>query len=89
LFLSVKDWHIVTREIERVVRSAIVQLRSELAVELAQRNEEIKTWINGSFMRNGVVEAKIDTLSTRLNSVCDRLARLEDQNDTKTFRGTS
>jgi hypothetical protein len=69
-FLSVRDWQLVIAEIAKMLRSETNELRADLAIQRSEDKDELRAWINGSFMRSGVVDAKID-------AIVDRVDRLE------------
>ena len=76
-FISARDWKILASETDKVIKSAILELRAELAVDHTKRNEALKEWLDRSFMRAGIVEAKLETIQTKLEDLCGRLDRVE------------
>ena len=51
------------------VRAAVADLKAAIAEQRMQDREEMRSWINGSFMRAGVAEARIESLTRRLDLV--------------------
>ena len=68
-FISVRDWQILIAETDKIVKASISDLRVQLANDRIEDRDDIKNWINGSFMRAGVVEAKLEAIADRLDHI--------------------
>lgn len=51
------------------MRAALAELRTEIATARAEDKEELKLWINGSFMRTSLVTAELKALTIRMDSI--------------------
>lgn len=58
------------------VKAAMEKLRADLAEGRAKDREEMREWINGSFMRARVAEAEIRNLNTRVEHTEMELRRI-------------
>lgn len=54
---------------------AFSKLRIHIAEGRAQDKEELQRWINGSFLRSEVANARLDGLSTRVEAIEHRHPR--------------
>ena len=59
------------------LKQDIADMRLHFAERLAEDKQEIRNWINGSFMRAAVVEGQWKDTTRRLDDVTRRLERLE------------
>lgn len=48
------------------IRAAMERLRADLAEARAKEREELRKWINGSFMRSAVAESHIKSVELRV-----------------------
>lgn len=51
------------------MRLEVAKLRAEMAGNRMQDREELRQWINGSFMRAATAQAKLDEMEHRLDNV--------------------
>jgi hypothetical protein len=51
------------------LRASHDRMRAELTEARGQDREELKRWINGSFMRSATVEAKLEALRDRVSAL--------------------
>jgi len=56
------------------VKLEIASLRADLAERRERDREELRNWINGSFLRSAVAEAQLQALGERLKAVEDSIA---------------
>ena len=52
-----------------VVRGEVAKLRAEIAESRMRDREDLRQWINGSFMRARETQAKLDEMEHRLDNV--------------------
>jgi len=57
-----------------MVRVEVAKLRAEIAQNRMCDREELREWINGSFMRAATAQAKLDEMEHRLDNVEIRLS---------------
>lgn len=55
------------------IRASIAELRNEIGKARGADKEELKEWINGSFMRTKLVEAEMKAYEIRLDHMEKRL----------------
>src|SRR5260370_21275754 len=53
------------------------KLREEIATHRGQDREELRNWINGSFMRSATVQARLELATARDAELEKRIAALE------------
>ena len=58
------------------IRAAMNKLRADLAEARARDRDELREWINGSFMRAAVAESRIKSIEFRVEQVEDELRRV-------------
>lgn len=57
------------------IHAAMERLRADLAEARAREREELRQWINGSFMRANLVETRIKAVESRLEHCEQELVR--------------
>ena len=57
------------------IRAAMDKLRADLAEARSRDRDELREWINGSFMRAAVAESRIKSIEFRMEHVEDELKR--------------
>lgn len=57
------------------IRAAMERLRADLAEARAKEREEMREWINGSFMRAAVAESRIKSVEFRVEHCEQELRR--------------
>jgi hypothetical protein len=57
------------------IRAAMERLRADLSEARAREREEMREWINGSFMRAAVAESKIKSIEFRVEHMEDEIRR--------------
>lgn len=60
-----------------MVRIEVAKLRAEIAQNRMQDREELRQWINGSFMRAATAQAKLETAQAKLDEMEHRLDNVE------------
>jgi hypothetical protein len=58
-----------------ILRMELSKLRAEISEARTRDREEMREWINGSFMRAKVVEAEIKSIKTRVEFVEEEIRR--------------
>lgn len=58
------------------VRAAVERLRADMAEARAKEREELREWINGSFLRAKVAEAELHAIENRIAFIESEIRRI-------------
>ncbi len=65
------------QRIELHVKAELANLRADISRYRDEDREELRQWINGSFMRAATVQARLDLANERANGLESRIELLE------------